>query len=359
MSEQAESFFASMSRAAGIGIVATDDHLMVQFCNPAAEVLLGRPASELIGRHLIGIVPPERTDLAERLLERILQSGESSEFQFRYCRPEGGILHLAVTVSAVTDEDRVLGMAVFLRDISRQMSLLRDVAQTQKMAALESMAGAVAHHFNNIVGGAITTADFALASDDSELHKRTLGITVAVLSRANELTHGLLAFAEGEHTDVLNVSIPQTLERYVSSLAPRLKSLNIELAAKIEPVGGIAPPKGLTVVLDQLIANALEAMPGGGTLTIDLGRDGTGDILLRIADTGSGISEHVLPRVFEPFFTTKQPERAGPADHPGLGLAVVYGVVKDLGGTVDVTSSPDHGTCFTIRLPPEHTPIQP
>lgn len=357
--ELSPNYFELMSLGAGVGIVATDEHLVVRFCNGKAEDLLGRPAAELLGQQLIGIVPPERTDLASRLLERILQSRESSEFQLRYSRPNGQAAQLAITVSPVAEGDSCSGMAVFIRDISRQITLLRDMAQAQKMAALESMAGAVAHHFNNILGGAITTADFALASDDPDLHKRTLGITVTVLSRANDLTHGLLAFAEGEHSDSILVDVRQTVERYVAGLERTLASRHIQLETDIQPVKVSAPPKGITQVLDRLTANAVEAMPSGGILKIQLLPEGSDEVVLRIGDSGPGISEHLLPRIFEPFFTTKQPERNRSSDHPGLGLAVVYGIVKDLGGMISVTSAPDEGTCFTVRLPTEPPGLQP
>ena len=357
--ELPDAYFACLTRTAGIGIIATDENLVVRSCNAAAEELLGRQAGELLGQQLIGIVPPERTELAHKLLERILQSGESADFQLRYAHPNGSTSQLAVTASPVKDGERSFGMAVYIRDISRQVSLLRDVAQAQKMAALESVAGAVAHHFNNVLGGAITTADFALASDDPELHKRTLGITVAALSRANELTHGLLAFAEGEHTDTILVDIRQTVERYVNGLAAMLAARHIHLDTDIRPVAASAPPKGLTQVLDRLIANAAEAMPGGGKMKIELLPGQEGEVVLKVSDSGPGISDHLLPRIFEPFFTTKQPERDRSSDHPGLGLAVVYGIVKDLGGTINVTSTPESGTCFMVRVPASTPANQP
>jgi signal transduction histidine kinase len=254
-------------------------------------------------------------------------------------------------LSLIRKENEVLGLAVFLRDLTRQLELLRDMAQAQKMAALESVAGAVAHHFNNILGGAITTADFALASDDPDLHKRTLGITITALSRASEVTHGLLAFAEGEHTDTVMVDVRHTIQRYVAGLESTLQSRHIQLDVDLQPTSLTLPPKALTTVLDRLIANAVEAMPSGGVLTVQLQPLANNQLSLRIADTGPGISEQIRPRMFEPFFTTKQPERARPSSHMGLGLAVVHGIIKDLGGTVTVTSAPDAGTTFIICVP--------
>ncbi len=355
MSEEAPvDYFENLIRTAGMGIIGTDAQLRVQFCNPAAADLLGRSAEELVGGDVRAIVPPERSELAGRLLERILQNGEPVEFELRYPRPDGKLLHLAVSISGIHQDGRVTGLSVFFRDLSRQLELLRDMAQAQKMAALESMAGGVAHHFNNILGGAITTADFALASDDPDLHKRTLGITITALSRANEVTHGLLSFAEGEHSETVTMDIHQTIERYIAGLEPMLRARNIRLESSIQPTSLALPPKGLTIVLDRLITNAVEAMAGGGTLTLQLEPAEAGHTVLRIADSGPGISQQVLPRIFEPFFTTKQAERGRTGSHTGLGLAVVHGIVKDLGGSISVTSAPQTGTMFTIRLPAIH-----
>lgn len=343
----------SIVHTAGIGIIATDERRIINFCNQAAADIIGRPAAELLGQPVTNIVPPDRIELIHRLLDRVAESGSSSDFETRYVRPDAAICELAVTISPLRDNDQICGLAFFVRDVSKQMSLFRRMAHAQKMAALESMAGAVAHHFNNILGGAITTADFALANDDPDMHKRTLGITIAALSRANELTRGLLSFAEGEHTDTVTVNVCQTIERYVAALKPTLHTRNIRLDAHIEHVPVYAPAKSLTTILDRLINNAVEAMPTGGTLSIQLRSESDKHAILQISDTGLGISEQNRQRIFEPFFTTKQHDYRRPEEHPGLGLAVVYGIVKDLHGTISIAekTASHPGTMFNIRLP--------
>lgn len=339
-----------LSGSAGIGILAADERLVITYCNATAADLLGTPTSDLLGREVLTIVPPERKELAQRLFDRILEGFETADFEFRYRRADGRWVNLAVTISAIRQAEGIIGVSVFLRDITRHLVLLRDIAQAQKMAALESMAGAIAHHFNNILGGAITTADFALASDDADLHKRTLGITIAALSRANELTQGLLSFAEGEHAETVKVDIRQTLERYVAAIEPTLLEHSIRLAVDLQPVRLDLPPRALNQVLDRLFTNVIEALPNGGTLGLELLAETT-QAVLRVSDSGPGISEQDLPRIFEPFFSTKPQDRGRPAAHTGLGLAVVHGIVKDLGGSITVSSSPGAGTTFTIRFP--------
>ena len=287
----------------------------------------------------------------QRIVNQLSESGESSDFEFRYVHPDGRTVHLAVIISIIRDNEKKRGLVVFLRDVSKQMRLLRDMAQGQKMAALESMAGAVAHHFNNILGGAVTTADFALASDDPDLHKRTLGITITALSRASELTRGLLAFAEGERTETGTADITQAIEQQLSRLESTLKARNVQLQTSLQPLHVSVPAKALGTVLDRLINNALESMPNGGTLTVELQPGQNGGAVLRIADSGPGISEQSLPRIFEPFFTTKQPNRNRPGEHPGLGLAVVHGIIKDLRGTITVTGTSESGMGTIVYRP--------
>jgi len=220
--------------------------------------------------------------------------------------------------------------------------------KSQRMSALGGMAGAVAHHFNNVLGGIITSIDFAQESDNPQTLRRVLKNTVAAVSRANKLTLGLLAFAEGDSTDPAAAEIHQTVRNFVNELLPRLKSRNIFLETDLSPVMAIMPVKRICTILDNLTANACEAMPSGGRLTLQLVQEHK-EIVLRVSDTGTGMPAEAANRLFEPFFTTKTGTSRD--DHIGLGLAVVHGLVRQLGGTADLTSKPSDGTTCTIRLP--------
>jgi len=233
--------------------------------------------------------------------------------------------------------------------------------QRQRMAALETMAGAVAHYFNNILGGAVTTADFALASDDPDMHKRALKVTVDALSRVNWLTSGLLVFAEGKHADTRPAEFSQILDQHLARLEPRLKANDIRVEVRREPVVAAYSAKAIGAVLDCLLSNAVEVMPNGGTLTVTLRNlPESNQFELRIGDTGPGIPVSDLPRIFEPFFTTKQTSRLCSTEHVGLGLAIVHGIIKGLHGTVHITSGNDTngskantntGTTVVVQLP--------
>lgn len=340
-----------------MGVLAIDEHLIIRYCNGAAARLLDRPAGELLEAPITAVVPPERHDLAHRYLERTLAQGEHSEFEFRH-RPAGRPpVHLAVSVSPIIAEGgAVRGASIWLRDITRQVDLLRNIAQAQKMAALESMAGAVAHHFNNLLGGIVTAISFAETSDHPDGARRALRTTSHALARLESLMSSLLAFAEGDHTTTVQANLTEVVQRHMQNLAPALSQHSINLEANIQHVDLLLPAKCAITFLGCLTANAIEAMPDGGTLRIELRSTPTGGASLTIGDTGPGIREEDLARVFEPFFTTKSSDRTRPSDHPGLGLAMVHGIVCDLGGTATVENGPA-GVICRILLPA--TPSKP
>lgn len=346
-------FFQDMCFHAGVALVATDEQLRICFWNPAATRMLGGTAEEMSGKPIASIVPAERRELAEKLCARALEHGETSELDFQYHNLAGESRFLAVTISPVINPSgRRKGVSVYVRDVTRRMSLEREMAEGRKMSALGSMAGQVAHHFNNILGGVITSLDFAQSSDEPDTLRRAARTTVAALTRANALTQGLLAFAEGDRSESALGDLAETVRRHAAQLEPGLREQNIRLEVDLEPVEASLPTRQVLTILDNLTMNAREAMPEGGTLRLELQLfPGEPKAILRVADTGCGIEPEHLQRVFEPFFTTKGFQTACPTQHAGLGLAVVHGIVKDLGGSVTVGSRPQGGTVCSVILP--------
>jgi len=244
------------------------------------------------------------------------------------------------------------GISVSVRDVTRRMELEHEIAEAQKMSALGTMAGAVAHHFNNFLGGIITSLDFAQTSDNPESLRRALQTTVKALSRANELTRSLLAFSEGARSDTSTEEISSTVERFIASVQPRLADHNIILETDLQPVASMVPAQSMQTILKHLTDNACEAMKEGGTLRIELGlSQDHRHVLLHLCDTGHGMPANELLHVFEPFYTSKEGHGADPSMHAGLGLAVVHGIVKELGGTVSLSCATGSGTVCRICLP--------
>ena len=346
----AEPWLVRLLRDAGFGLMAVDPDLTVIFCNPAAAALLGKPSEEIVGKPLLDFVPPERRALARRQLERALRAAEPADFEVLH-QVGADQRHLAVTISPVRDGGQLTGLSVCLRDITRLINMLRTVSDAQKMAALTAMAGAVAHHFNNMLGGVITTLDFALAGDDPDALRRAVTGSLSALARANLISSNLLAFAEGDHSDSPLVDLTDAVKRHAAAQRARLRPRGITVDTRLEPMHTLVPTRCLELILANLTANAVEAMPNGGILRLELGRNARGDILLSVCDNGTGLPAEHAQRVFEPFFTTKHGHGSEGGEHCGLGLAVVHGIVKDLGGTATLATGPDGWTCCRITLP--------
>lgn len=348
-SPSADGFYRRLCECAGVGMLATDEECRIRFCNQMAADLFGLQPADLIGRPLAELVPPEHRDLAHRHLAKAL-AGEVCRFDFR--QPAGDHkAHVSMTVSPIDCATASAGVSVVLADVTRQMHMARKMARLQKMAALESMAGAVAHHFNNLIGGVLTTLDFAKSSGDTIIMARALNNTLPALERLRTMTQRLLAFAEGDHGDNNLTPLGRIVREHVDRLTDELSRRGIELHASIQPIQDPVPDRPMQAVLEALTTNAIEAMPDGGRLSVILEAAGPDKRRLAIADTGLGVRPEHVQRLFEPFFTTKQSDRDRTDRHPGLGLAVVHGIVSDLGGTAEVHVAPEAGIEVEILLP--------
>jgi PAS domain S-box-containing protein len=348
-----DTLFRAVCETSGVGLLITDEKLNIRFANDAAAGLLGEAAEDLVGEPIARVIPQRRHDLAIRYLERTLARGEPSDFETMLKPVRNRSAQMAVSVSPLTDESQqVVGLAIHLRDITRHADVIRTVAESQKMTALGSMAGAVAHHFNNVLGGIITSIDFAQTSDNPEVLRRALKTTIGALSRANDLTLDLLTFAEGDHSDSSLTDLASAVQRHATRVTERLECSEIKVETDIEPVGLLFPAKPLTTLLAHLTANAVEAMgTEAGVLRFELHPMPNEGIVLRITDTGPGIAHEDMNRVFEPFFSTKQGDDAMMPDHVGLGLAVVHGIVRDLGGHISFATGGSGGTICSLQFP--------
>ncbi len=344
---------------AGLALVVTDLQLRIRLWNRSAGRVFGAAANQMIGTPVLSILPANKRAEVERSLLRAIEGHEVAEIEFDQRDPEGKPRHFAASIAPVVDQrNTTLGASVWVRDITKRTELFQEVAQGRKMVALGQMAGAVAHHFNNILGGMVTSVDFAVASNDPALHQRVLAQTGRSLARATHLVENLLAFAEGDRRSGDLADLTEVLLSALDAIEPELANARIRLEVRRRPVEVVeVPRKQMTTVILNLVRNAIDAMPDGGDLCVELGEAG-GGCTLRFTDTGRGVAEENLDRIFEPFYSTKScPDDA--ADRaPGLGLAVAHGVIHEIGGRITVRSEVGKGTCFEIWLPRKRAALQ-
>jgi PAS domain S-box-containing protein len=356
---------ALMEQANDAILILEPGHRVLE-ANLRAEQLLGRPRSEIVGRHYHEFVAPDEQADSARLQEQLLTTGTLRVEQRQMMRPDGTRVSVEVSASVVHlgEESAVF---TILRDITERERLEAQLLQSQKMESMGRLAGGIAHDFNNLLG--IITGYGGLLrkriSADPQLAKYVEDIVKAA-DRAAGLTRQLLAFSRKQVLQPqildLNVVVGET-----EKMLRRLIGEDIQLVTVCdEHVGAVrADPGQMDQVLVNLAVNARDAMPQGGRLTIETGnvvldRAYAGQhagvepgpyVMLAVSDTGHGMAPDVQVRVFEPFFTTKEPGKG-----TGLGLATVHGIVKQSGGHIWVYSEPGQGTTFKIYLPRADAP---
>jgi signal transduction histidine kinase len=298
------------------------------------------------------------------LLEEARQLGRA-EFEGPSRRRDGARFTGTTILRPLSGDDQILeGFAGVTRDVTSQRELEQQLRQGQKMEAIGRLAGGIAHDFNNLLTAILGYADWLmqdLAANSGQL-ERVQEIQRAA-ERAAGLTRQLLAFSRKQ---VLQPT-PVNLSRLAGELIPMLQRLIGEHITLIdETASEIAAVTGdrnqLEQVIINLAVNARDAMPAGGALTIRTSRVWLDDVAsgaellpgpyvrLEVADTGIGMDAATQARIFEPFFTTKEFGRG-----TGLGLATVYGIVKQMGGAVRVVSAPHEGTTFRLYFPETRT----
>ncbi len=316
--------------------------------NPSGIRMLGYPSKEnLLGVHVardLYVNPDDR----EILMERLGEIGEVNDFQLRFRRYDGREIQVSVTASAIrNDSGRFVALRGIVRDVTEHHQLEQQLRQAQKMEAVGQLAGGIAHDFNNILTAIIGYANLLEAKlppgDPLTDYPRNIAVSA---EKASELTRGLLAFSRTQVLRMRPVSLNELLRGMVSLLR-RLIREDIELATDFcdEETSVIADPVQIEQVVMNLATNSADAMPGGGRLTLET-RAGVGRVSLRMTDTGEGMDEATLDKIFDPFFTTKEVGKG-----TGLGMAMVYGIIRQHKGSIAVQSEPGKGTRIDISLP--------
>jgi PAS domain S-box-containing protein len=332
--------------------------------NPAATRLYGFTAAEVLGQPITLLVPPDRQEELQTLLAQVRRGARLEPLETIRGHKDGTRLDVALTVSPImTPEGAVLGASVIARDMTAHKRLHAQLQHAQKMEALGQLTEGLAHDFNNMVGVIVGHLD--LLADVVGEHAAALPhIRTAhkAARRAADLTRRLLTVARRQSLQPAPTGVNALLTELFEMLPRTLGSdiqMATQLAADLPPVQ-IDPTELENAVLN-LALNARDAMPGGGTLTVttqgveldaaspavQAGEVVAGPyVWLTVADTGHGMTPEVLARVCEPFFTTK------PRDHgTGLGLAMVYGFVKQSHGHLRIDSAPGQGTRVHLYLP--------
>jgi PAS domain S-box-containing protein len=351
----ADDYFRLMCDHTDVALVAADMDLNIVAWNRAAAQLFGAGADQMVGTSLLSVIPGIQRAAAEKHFLAAVRSGDISHFEYEDRDEHGCPRELAASAAPLNNEegDRI-GAVACIDNISPLIRLRERLSQTKKMASLGQMAGALAHYFNNILGGIVTSVDYALATEVPSVKDNVLQMTAKNLGRATKLMEGLLAFAEGDQRNSDLNDLTECLIELVEKKEEELTKQGIDLLIEFERIPVVAVPRApMMTILRNIVSNAVEAMPDGGRLRLKLETDGE-HARVTISDSGAGMSPEQLTRIFEPFFTTKTEGLADAGEHTGLGLAVSHGLVHMMGGEIRAESVEESGSLISI-----HIPLQP
>jgi len=361
-SEDVNSQLAAIVESSNDAIIGKTLDGIVTSWNRGAEHIYGYTAAEIVGKPITVLIPPDHLDEEPRIVERV-RSGERIEhFETVRRRKDGRDIQVSLNISPIRDATgRIIGISKIARDITERERFKQRLRQAEKMEAVGRLAGGVAHDFNNVLAGVLAYGEmlFEEAPADSPLRRYAHNV-LAATARGRELVEQILSYSRSQDgqrgpVDVASV-VAETLELLRGSLPA---GIHLQASAPEAPLIVIGDATQLHQVAMNLCSNAIQAMSGGGTLRVALepleltaeralshGVLGPGRyVRLIVEDTGTGMDPATLARIFEPFFTTKEVGQG-----TGLGLSLVYAIIADSDGVIDVKSAPGRGSTFTAYL---------
>jgi PAS domain S-box-containing protein len=349
---ETKQYLEQLISSAGDAIVSVDGQGNIRGWNPAAERIFGQAAGQVVGQPFAGLVPPDPMRTARATLSR---ESPVRAFDVATKRADGRPLNLAVTLSYLPGRDGAPdGMLAIVRDMTSQREIEAQMHQSERLTALGQMAGGIAHDFNNLLQAILGYAQLmARSPGNADVVRRGLDVIEKAANGGAETVRRIQKFARLRPDEpFVTMDLNQVVRDSLAITRPRWEEKKVkggvplQLELELGPVPVVmGRPAELNEVITNLVLNAIDAMPKGGTLRI---RTRLGDhrhAVITVADTGMGMSEEVRKKVFDPFFTTKGEEGTG------LGLSVSHSIVERHGGDLKVDSRTGEGTTFTITLP--------
>ncbi len=368
--EEMQARFAAVVEFSDDAIISKTVEGVVTGWNPGAEKLFGYAASEIVGRSILQLFPADRVAEEREILARVARGEGVSHLETVRVTKEGKQLDVSMTISPLRDgADKIIGISTIARNITEQKRLEAQFRQAQKMEAIGQLAGGVAHDFNNILTVIHCNASLLLETTggpDSEASALAQQI-IETAERAAGLTRQLLLFGRKQAMEMADLDLREIVQNLAVMLG-RLLGEDVDLVTDCAP--DLPPVRGDRTMIEQvllnLVVNSRDAMPNGGRLTLATslvsldsatpppGSDAAPGAYVRLSvtDTGTGIAPEHLSRIFEPFFTTKEVGKG-----TGLGLATVYGILKQHRGWIEVESVVGEGTTFHVHFPVAERPV--
>ncbi len=363
LAREAQLRLAAAIEQSAESVVITDAQRLIQYTNPAFEKITGYSRDEVIGRHPLFLGTDAHEKTYSDTLEEIIMKGEIWTGRLIGRRKDGEHFHEDATISPVRDASgNITNFVEIGQDVTERIRLEGQLFQAQKMESIGTLAGGIAHDFNNLLTVIQGYSELLLAAaDESAPEYADLQAIHLAATRGADLVQSILTFSRRIESQPRPIDLNEEVRhagKLLNRTLPKMIDIQLDLADDLSLV--YADPGQVEQVLLNLAINARDAMPNGGTFRIRT-RNGALDedycavsfdatpgdyVLLTVSDTGHGMERDVVDRIFEPFYSTKKPGQG-----TGLGLAMVFGIVKGHGGHITCHSEIGVGTEFCIYLP--------
>jgi PAS domain S-box-containing protein len=357
--QEANEFLTNLIESSVDGIIVTDTKGNILIFNKGAEDILGYKGEEVVDKmNIRSIYTP---GVAKEVMEKLRSPdyggvGKLTSFPIAHRRKDGELIEGDLSASLVYDEkgNEIASVGIF-KDLRERLRIERELRemqqallQSEKLAAMGRLTSQIAHELNNPIYGIMNTLELLKTEiPPGSKRRRILELSLSETQRLAEMLRNMLSFSKPEEEKRKPIKINELVEGILLMMERQMRESNIKVETYFDE--GIpevmASTNQMRQVMLNLIKNAKEAMPKGGTLTVRTTREDN-KVLIHIQDTGAGIPEEIRDKIFEAFFTTKQKVKG-----VGLGLSVCYGIIKDHGGEIKVESEVDKGTSFKIHLP--------
>ena len=357
--KEANDFLMNLIESSVDGIIVTNMKGNILMFNKGAENILGYQSVEVVDKMNIRSI--YQLGVAEEVMEKLRSPdyggvGKLTSFPILHRRKDGELIEGDLSAALIYDEKgkEIASVGIF-KDLRERLKIERELQKTQqallqseKLAAMGRLTSQIAHELNNPIYGIMNTLELLKTEVPPESkRRRILELSLSETQRLAEMLRNMLSFSKPEEEKRRPVKINELVEGILLVMEKQLREANITLVTSFDDAipEVMASTNQMRQVTLNIIKNAKEAMPKGGTLTVRTGRENN-HVVIHIQDTGTGIPEEIRDRIFDAFFTTKSKVKG-----VGLGLSVCYGIIRDHGGEIRVESEEGKGTTFTIRLP--------
>ncbi len=357
--KEANEFLKKLIESSVDAIIVTNMRGDILLFNKGAEALLGYKAGEVVGKmNIRNIYPP---GVAEEVMVKMRSRdyggvGKLTSFPIVHRRKDGELVEGDLSAALMCGEkgEEIASVRIF-KDLRERLGIERELRETQqallqseKLAAMGRLTSQIAHELNSPIYGIMNTLELLKTEISPESkRRRILELSLSETHRLTEMLRNMLSFSKPEEEAKQRINVNELLEGLLLMMEKQMREANMEVETYFEQdlPEVMASMNQMRQVFLNMVQNAKEALPKGGTLTVRTERK-KNKVLIHIQDTGVGIPDEIRNKIFEAFFTTKQKVKG-----VGLGLSVCYGIIKDHGGAIRVESEEGRGSIFTISLP--------